>query len=297
MRCPKCHFENEEQAAECLKCGIVFAKFAQHEAMVSAREQRAQECREQVGELRQELTYRVLAIPAALIAARIMVGIAPAFIRIIAMFVHESGHAVTAWLCGFWATPGLWFTPISDERNFAITLFFIVVFGFGVYGSWTTDRRALAGLCAAALLLEIIGRLLPARQAEALFTFGGDGGSLVLGTLLMMTVYARRDGALRANSLQWGFLGIGAAAFIDAFTSWTGKEEDIPFGVQEGTLSDPSALVQTYGWTIQLMIQRYIRLAEICLIALTIVYICGIVQTRAEVNRGGAYLNYYRRRN
>src|SRR5205807_998598 len=165
MQCPKCHFENEENAAECLKCGIVFAKFAQHEAMVSAREQRAQESREQVGELRQELTYRVLAIPAALIAARITIGIAPAFIRIIAMFVHESGHAVTAWLCGYWATPGLWFTPVSDERNLWVTLLFAGAFGFGAYWSWITERRALAGLCAAALVFEIVGSLLPARQA------------------------------------------------------------------------------------------------------------------------------------
>ena len=50
------------------------------------------------------------------------------------------------------------------------------------------------------------------------------------------TVCARRESAIRANSLQYGFLGVGAAAFMDAFTSWTGKEEDIPFGVQEGTL-------------------------------------------------------------
>jgi hypothetical protein len=283
MQCPKCHFENAEHAAECLKCGIVFAKYARHEEMLQSQEKLAEETREEVAELRQELTYRMLAIPVALVSARVLVGIAPAFIRILAMFVHESGHAVTAWLCGYWATPGLWFTPVSDERNLWITLLFIGLLGFGFYRSWTTGRRALAGLCAAALLFQLIGTLMPARQAQALFTFGGDGGSLVLGSLLMTTVYARRDSPLCENSLRWGFLGIGAAAFMDAFSSWTGKEADIPFGVQEGTLSDPSALVETYGWTIQLMIQRYVRLAAICLIALAIVYILGIVQTRAEL--------------
>src|SRR5205823_2800756 len=116
------------------------------------------------------------------------------------------------------------------------------------------------------------------QQAEALFTFGGDGGSLVLGTLLMTSVYIRRDSAICEQGLRWGFLGIGAIAFIDAWTSWTGSEADIPFGVQEGTLSDPSKLVETYGWTIQLMIQRYIRLAEICLVALAIVYVFGIIR-------------------
>jgi hypothetical protein len=283
MQCPKCHFENEEQATECLKCGIVFSKYAQHEETAHLREQRVEQSREEAGEMRQELTYRILAIPAGLISARIMVGIAPAFIRIIAMFVHETGHAVSAWLCGYWAIPGLWFTPVSDERSFGITLFFICVFGFGVYYAWITQRHAIAGLCAVAFILEIIGSRLPGWQAEVFFTFGGDGGSLVLGTLLMTTVYARRDSAIRANSLQYGFLGIGAAAFMDAYTSWTGKEEDIPFGVQEGTLSDPSKLVESYGWTIQQMMQRYVRLAEICLVALAILYIIGIVRTRAAV--------------
>ena len=67
------------------------------------------------------------------------------------------------------------------------------------------------------------------------------------------------------------------------FQSWTGKEEDIPFGTQEGTLSDPSTLVETYGWTIQLMMQRYVRLAAACLVALAILYVIGILQTRAEL--------------
>src|SRR5438093_439960 len=243
MQCPKCHFENEDHAAECLKCGIVFAKYAQHEKIAHLHEQRAEENQEETAGLRQELTYRIVAIPAALISARIMVGIAPAFARVIAMFVHESGHAVSAWLCGYWATPGLWFTPVSDERNFWITLFFVGAFGFGAYYSWVTERRALAGLCAAALGFEIIGTMLPVQNAQALFTFGGDGGSLVLGTLLMTTVYARRDSLICENSLRWGFLGIGAAAFLVALTSWTGKEEDISFGVHEGILSDARKLL------------------------------------------------------
>jgi len=289
MQCPKCHFETEEHATECLKCGIVFAKYARHEEEVQLQQELAEERRKQVAELGQELTYRMLAIPAALLSARILVGIAPAFVRILAMFVHESGHALTAWLCGYWATPGLWFTPVSDERSPWVTLFFIGAFGFGLYWSWTTKRRAVSALFIAALLFELVGTLLPARQAQALFIFGGDGGSLVLGSLLMTTFYARPDSPLCENSLRWGFLGIGAVAFMDAFCSWTGKEEDIPFGVQEGALSDPSALVETYGWTIQLMIQRYVRLAAVSLIALAIAYVFGVMRTRAELRSANSF--------
>ena len=44
-----------------------------------------------------------------------------------------------------------------------------------------------------------------------------------------------------------------------------------------------SKLVERFGWTIQEMMQRYVRLAEICLVALAILYIIGIVRTRAAV--------------
>src|SRR5437660_12081355 len=101
----------------------------------------------------------------------------------------------------------------------------------------------------------------------------------------MITFYARRDSAIYQNSLRWEFLAIGAAAFMDAFHSWAGGEEDIPFGSQEGTQTDPSQLVETYGWTIQLLTRRYVRLGITCLIALTIIYIFGILHMRKELKR------------
>ncbi|MFY0579794.1 hypothetical protein ACN28S_41045 [Cystobacter fuscus] len=47
--------------------------------------------------------------------------------------------------------------------------------------------------------------LLTPRTARMLITFGGDGGNLVLGTLLMMTIYASRESALRRGWLHWGY--------------------------------------------------------------------------------------------
>ena len=37
----------------------------------------------------------------------------------LSMLVHELGHAVTAWWCGFAALPGLWKTAIPDARGVA----------------------------------------------------------------------------------------------------------------------------------------------------------------------------------
>ena len=283
MQCPKCHFEHDDGATECLKCGIVFAKFGEHQKFVEVQRKFEKEDEEEAAELRQELTSRFLALPLALILARVSVAAAPAAVRILAMFVHESGHAVTAWLCGYWAVPGLWFTPVGEDRAAWVTVFLIGALGFGCFWAWTSGHRALAVMSATFIGIQIVFTILPAQTAQMLITFGGDGGSLVLGTLLMSTFYFRRGSAIYDNSLRWGFLGIGALAFMDAFYAWTGKEEDIPFGIQEGTLSDPSTLVQTYGWTIQLMMQRYVRLAAACLVALAVLYIAGILQTRAEM--------------
>ena len=104
---------------------------------------------------------------------------------------------------------------------------------------------------------------------------------MVLGTILMATFYMRREGAIYPNGLRWGFIVIGAAALLDPFKTWTGPEDDLPFGVQEGTLSDPSQMVQNYGWTIQFMIQQYVRLGLACFAVLAVFYVFGIVQARA----------------
>jgi heme exporter protein D len=101
----------------------------------------------------------------------------------------------------------------------------------------------------------------------------------------MATFYARREGPIYENGLRWGFIVIGAASLMDAFHTWTGPEEDLPFGVQEGTLSDPSQMVQTYGWTIQFMIQQYVRLAMACFVVLAAFYVVGIMQARKAMLR------------
>jgi len=74
MQCPKCHFEHEDRATECVKCGIVFAKFAEHQKYAEVQRKFEKEDEEEAAELRQELTSRFLARPLALIFARFAAG-------------------------------------------------------------------------------------------------------------------------------------------------------------------------------------------------------------------------------
>ena len=76
MQCPKCHFEHDDGATECPKCGIVFAKFAEHQKFVEVQQKFEKEDAEEAADLRQELTSRFLALPIALILARVSVAAA-----------------------------------------------------------------------------------------------------------------------------------------------------------------------------------------------------------------------------
>lgn len=294
MQCPKCQFDHEAQTTECFKCGIVFAKYQRYQDALHTlpvhvdTEQETPVTRQ---EAREELLYRLLALPVALLVMRLLVAspLAP-FIRIfVGMWVHETGHAVTAWLCGFGAFPGPWLTPVSNGRVPVVIVALAAGMGWGSLQAWRAQRWALVGGGATLLLLQLVCTCLPAARAQALIIFGGDAGCLVLGSLLMATFYARRDSPLCRGALRWGFLVLGAAAFMDAFGTWWGARHDferIPFGANEGVgLSDPSLLLEVYGWTPEAMIRCYVWLGVACLGALAILYVVGALCARAEVRR------------
>ena len=67
-----------------------------------------------------ELRVRQFAIPVALAVAFLLVktGIGHFMLRTFcSMWVHELGHAVAAWLCGYPAFPGPWLTLTAESRS------------------------------------------------------------------------------------------------------------------------------------------------------------------------------------
>ena len=109
MRCPKCQFDHELQTAECLKCGIVFARY---QAALDAATKPAGLAAPMLvaliarSDALWELYCRILALPLALLVARLLAGTGLRMVAsMLAMVLHESGHAITAWLTGRWAVP------------------------------------------------------------------------------------------------------------------------------------------------------------------------------------------------
>jgi hypothetical protein len=231
-----------------------------------------------------ELHMRVLAIPLAIAVAW---GVAHATMLhgpmrvFLSMWIHESGHALSAWLCSLPAFPGPWFTPVAQERSWVFGLCLAAVLAFCAQRAWRSQHRAAAVLCGILLLSQGIGTLaLSLHRAHEWMIFGGDAGCMVLGSLLMGTFYVRRGHVLARGWLRWGFLVIGAAAFCDAYATWMEARKNfdtIPFGENEGSgPSDPSLLVDEYGWAVGDMVHRYVVLGALCLAALGVLYVLGL---------------------
>jgi hypothetical protein len=289
MECPKCGFAQDQDPVECPRCGVVFAKFLRADesavppllsALPPAVQADLEQLRADRDEIRHELRARVLAFPCALIGAWMAVKTAPGLVRIFSMWVHESGHAVAAWMCGYSAWPGPWFTPVANERSVALVGLLVVLLGFGAFRAWQLGRRFWVVAATVTLLLTLCCTLvLNAGAARQLITFGGDGGCFVLGAALMLTVYARPDHPLRRERLRWALLILGALAFMDAYRIWSGSFDRLPFGESENGLSDPSVLVEEFGWGVVLLVNRYLELARVCFLILTAAYIAGIAES------------------
>ncbi|HTC62466.1 MAG TPA: hypothetical protein VK709_06460 [Candidatus Saccharimonadales bacterium] len=328
MRCPKCQFDHRLQTTECLKCGIVFSKYKppvdapeipalsgavakQPDAampsnladermaaavvssfVASLDRALSPEADHSPAAIRKaaatEFKYRLLALPLALLVARLIAGTS---LRVaagmLAMVLHESGHAITAWLAGHWAVPLLWVTMHGEERSWSIVLFLSAAIIFGGFLAWKMEKWGW--VCAAGALLILQITILSAHHDEALIVFFGDGGAMVLASILMATFYAPRESALYKNSgLRWGLLAIGALTFMYVYRLWSGPIENLPFGEIEGVnLSDPSLLTQMYGWNLAQLIGRYLLLANVCFAFLFVLYVWGLVSAILEMRSPG----------
>lgn len=235
-----------------------------------------------------EARLRLAVLPVALVGAWLAVR-SPLFHGLLRTFltmpVHEVGHAVTAWFCGFSATPTLWVTHVSRERSTFMTLVMVALEAALVWQGWRRRQWAWLALGTVLLGAQAVGTFaLTHAQAKALTFFGGDAGLMVLGSLLMATFYVPRGHYLHRHQLRWGFVAMGAAAFMDGFEQWWAARTDvdrIPFGRIEGVgMSDPSTLVDVYGWNVSRVIHWNVNVGLACLAAMSALYVFSLWRAR-----------------
>ena len=288
--CPWCNAPRVAEA-NCPRCGANYAKAAliktQGRAVAAAAsivapapivgiEERA------VQDPALELKLCVAAIPAALALGLVFHLVMPGVQRIfLGVPVHELGHAVSAWFCGFWAIPTLWKTIIPDERGLIAPILLAGALGTMMFRAYQAEKFHLIVIGGVLLVLQGIGTfVIRESTAQMVFSFGGDGVGMVLATALMATFFFGKRSQLYKGSLRWGFLMIGAAAFVDMFATWWAARSDIgaiPYGEIEGVgLSDSARLVEEYGWSVTALVQRYVLVGVLCLLALALVYAWGV---------------------
>lgn len=229
-----------------------------------------------------EFKLCVAAIPLALALGALFHHLTPGLQRIVfGMPLHELGHAAAAWFCGHWAIPTLWKTLVAEERGFVMPILLAGALGFMMYSAYQAEKIYLVVLGAVLLLVQAFGTFyIRDVTAEMVFTFGGDGIGMVLAVMLMATFFFGKRTQLYKGWLRWGFLVIGAAAFSDMFATWWAARNDIgkiPYGEIEGVgLSDSAKLVELHGWSVQVLVRRFLTVGFACLAALAAVYAWGV---------------------
>jgi hypothetical protein len=300
--CPRCGAPRVT-GAECPHCGVVYAR-AQRRAAAPAGEPAAPAIGEEpprpaisaaaqfardnaLAEARSETQLARFAVPAALLTSLLLAqtDMGVFFLRtFFGMWLHELGHAVAAWLCGYPAFPGPWFTTIGEERSFLFALAITAGLAWAIWRAWTNQDRVWMGVAIAVLVLQLaLTVVLSPSRAHTLISFAGDAGSLVFGAALMAAFFVPPGHKLHRDWLRWGFLVIGAASFADTFPAWwTARHEPsvIAFGEIEGRGdTDPTVLLQA-GWTVDQMVSRYVGLGVLSLIALAAAQVLHVRRTR-----------------
>lgn len=213
-----------------------------------------------------ELWVRRLAVPIAVLIAVVfhLSSVGRFFQRVVlGMMVHETGHALTAWFAGFWAVPLPWVTRIGDHRSLAWSLGVTAALALAISIGRRREQLWLVVCASAALGLQSwLTWGLSESRAQALITWGGDGAGIPLAAALIAIFPLGSRALLVRGGLRWGFLVIGAGAFVDLAMPWLEALSDpaaIPYGRIEGVgLSDPSRMTDTYGWLQSELIRSYL---------------------------------------
>jgi len=206
------------------------------------------------------------------------------------MPVHELGHALTAWLTGYNAIPFLWVTIAStDSPGFIGPILLLVgILALGRYALIHNHKIGLF-LSGILLMLQFIGTfILSPKTSDMLIIFGGDGMGFVIATLLMSSFYYGKNTGLYRGSLRWGFLMIGAAAFVDIYMVWLsslGDPDKVPYGTTGERFTDSYRLIEDFGWSFNQLINRYFYLGNLCFIVLCVVYYRGLRKAMSVVVR------------
>jgi hypothetical protein len=189
MRCPRCGFESPDDA-ECLRCGVVFAKLGKAEPrsaspLSTSPPSESAETRRASGALGPE-ARRALLVGLGLAVAVLVVPFFRFSLSYLGVLVHELGHTAASWLFGYPALPALDFTygggvSLTFGRRPVLVVGFVVALVLLLGWAWRHPRWRL--VAAAVVGLWILASLTAIHEVVILAM--GHGAELLFAALCL----------------------------------------------------------------------------------------------------------------
>ena len=235
-----------------------------------------------------ERQYCLIALPSMLLIALLVqvTGFLASMQRIVfGMPLHELGHAVTGWLCGFNAIPTVWKTLTPPDRGYVSSFFVLIALLAIAHYGYRKSNPAWLVAVGGVLVLQACGTfLISVERANMLITIAGDALGMILATILMALFYVGKDTQIYRGALRWGFVAIGAAAFVDMYAGWWLKDVDaIGYGLTGGEPTDSWKMIHLHGWKWAGLFKVHNTIGMACLSTLAIVYALGLRQANRWV--------------
>lgn len=243
------------------------------------------------------LRQSALALPSALGVAWLLraSGVAGLVLGGARIPLHELGHALAAWFCGFSAVPiPFGMTWLGDARAVSVWLLLAVGLGAAGWRLFRAGERAWAGLFAALLALQQVATWATADSTRRLLiTFGGSAGELLLSAALIALFHARLPARLRWDQARWIALFVGAFILVNQTALWREarlNHELIPWGSVMGEDGDMQRLERDHGWAPSRIAMRYAALAHASCALAAAAWLASLAAAwrRGVTARGGA---------
>lgn len=235
------------------------------------------------------------ALPVALAVALLVhaMGMGTTVFMTVGMWTHELGHAIAAWLSGFFAIP-LPFVTIrtSDDRNILVM---IVVAGswiaLGVFGYLQKNRALIIGATAVAILQIWMTLVMSPGRSQQWVLFAGMGGEILLSTVMMLAFYQRFP--WRWDFWRYLVLLTCSISYVHALLRWIGVAlgiAEMPHGAANGDNAegDVERLVRTHEFTIPALARTYLFVALACGGVLAFAYLYYLRRARNNARLANA---------
>lgn len=280
MECPKCKASVESNAVECKVCGVIFKKFDDSRSIRLAqdREKLFESVNAPILSVRMDIILPLIAF----LFAWLMKMILPKLVWALSMWVHEFGHATTAWFGGMAATPFLGWTTRSGERSWTVTMCFTALLGILGYKSWEKKSYFLVVTFILFFFTQMYFRfVINEEKLDFMFSYMGIGGEFWISTWLIIAYHYYFPEYTQWRVLKYAALFVGAFVFFNAFSMW----KNIYHGYAEfpwGSLwsgedhGDMNTLRDEFGWQTFQITSSYVKFGTICVTIIIVHYIFQI---------------------